>query len=172
MPWPKNTPQRSVAMPLAVVDAWALLAWLGREPGADAVNRWLQKAAVANDPLLISIVNAGEVFYRLCKAGDPERADEFSRDLRKRVLPVQLIPATNRRVWSAAGVKARYTISYADAFAATLAVEMAVPVLTGDSDFAVLEEDGICKIVWIDGWTPRPIKGRPISDTLREDREA
>lgn len=138
-------------MPLAVVDAWALLAWLGQEPGADVVDRWLRRAASTQEPLSISVVNAGEVFYRLVKDGDPEQAEEFTRDVRRRVLPVQLVAATNPRVWRAASLKARYPISYADGFAASLAAELATPVLTGDPDFAPLEADGVCKIVWING---------------------
>lgn len=136
-------------MPLAVVDAWAMLAWLGREAGAATVDRWLERAARAGDPLLMSVINAGEVFYRLSKSGESDRAEEFSRDARRRVLPLQLMPATNPRVWRAAALKGRYTIAYADAFAAGLAAELGLPVLTGDPDFAPLEADGACKVVWL-----------------------
>jgi PIN domain nuclease of toxin-antitoxin system len=136
-------------MPLAVVDAWAMLAWLGHEAGAATVDRWLERSARAGDPLLMSVINAGEVFYRLSKGGEPDRAEEFSRDVRRRVLPLQLMPATNPRVWRSAALKGRYAIAYADAFAASLGAEFAVPVLTGDPDFAPLQADGVCKVVWI-----------------------
>src|SRR3990172_10915002 len=65
----KNMKPKSPEMPAAVLDAWALLAWLGDEPGAGVVERWLGRAARNQDPLALSVINAGEVHYRLIKAG-------------------------------------------------------------------------------------------------------
>ena len=97
----------------------------------------------------MSVINAGEVYYSLAKASDQSRADEFAKDLRAQAFPIVVVPATNPRVWRAAEVKARYPIAYADAFAAALAIELRVPILTGDLDFRPLERDGAVAIEWI-----------------------
>jgi ribonuclease VapC len=141
-------PQNAGAMVSPVVDAWAVLAWLENEPGADAFDRWLRKAA-RSTPLHISVINAGEVYYSLVKAGDQSRANGFARDLRAHALPITVMPATNPRVWRAADLKARYPIAYADAFAAALAIELQAPLLTGDPDFKPLERDSGISIEWI-----------------------
>ncbi|MBI4278263.1 MAG: type II toxin-antitoxin system VapC family toxin [Armatimonadetes bacterium] len=126
-----------------------MLAWLAREPGAARVRRELERAEAAGDRLLLSTINAGEVYYRLAKSGNGDRAEEFIGELRRHRIPVQLVPATTRRVWNAARLKARYPIAYADGFAAALAREYGRPLLTGDREFEVLERAGECEIVWL-----------------------
>lgn len=140
---------KSMKMSGVVLDAWALLAWLGGEPGAVGVRRELRRAERSGTPLLLSAVNAGEVYYRLAQTRHPAGADEFLEDLRRHRLPIRIVPATNRRVWEAARLKARYRISYADAFAAALAREARLPLITGDADFAALEKAGECSVRWL-----------------------
>lgn len=142
-------PLRSPKAPSPVLDSWSVLAWLAGEPGADRVQKALEQAETSGTGLPLSIINAGEVYYRLAKGAGRSRADEFAEDLRRHRLPVRLIPASTRRVWEAARVKARYPIAYADAFAAALARETGAPLLTGDSDFRAVERDGYCAIVWL-----------------------
>ena len=85
----------------------------------------------------------------LAKGGNAGGADEFFDEVRTRRLPIQLVPATDSCVGRAARVKARYSISYADAFAAALAHETGRPLLTGDPEFQPLARDGICEIAWL-----------------------
>lgn len=132
-----------------VLDAWALLAWLGNEPGGGTVDELLRRAEAARSSLLMSIVNAGEVYYRLVKAHRHDDAEEFITDLRRHRLPLQLMPATPRRVWEAARLKARFPIAYADAFAVALSQETGLPLLTGDPDFLPLERAKECTVRWI-----------------------
>jgi len=47
------------------------------------------------------------------------------------------------------GLKARYPISYADSFAAALAMINNCPLLTGDPEFRSLEKQGIISIEWL-----------------------
>lgn len=136
--------------PSLVLDSWALLAWLGGEPGAARVREELDRAEAQEGNLLLSVINGGEVYYRLIKTGRREQAAALVEDLRRRRFPIRLIPATNRRVWQAAEVKALYPIAYADAFAAALAHESGLPLLTGDPEFAAVERDGYCQIAWIE----------------------
>lgn len=50
---------------------------------------------------------------------------------------------------SAARLKARYAISYADAFVVVVAQEQQAILLTGDPEFKPLEVDGILKVEWL-----------------------
>jgi predicted nucleic acid-binding protein len=49
----------------------------------------------------------------------------------------------------AASLKARYPISYTDSFAAALAKIRNCALLTGDSEFKVLEKERIICIEWL-----------------------
>lgn len=140
-----------------VLDSWAILALVGNELGAERVEAVLDRAEASKNLLLLSIINAGEVYYRLLKTGKRDLAEEFVGDLRRHRLPIRLVPATNTRVWRAAQIKAEHAIAYADAFAAALAQEAGCAVLTGDPEFAALGSAGICRVAWI-GRAYRPRK--------------
>lgn len=135
-------------MPI-VFDAFALLAWLQGGAGAPEVRGWLAKAEDRETDAFVSIVNLGEVYYRLRKLGEAEAAEEFLQDIRVRAIPIKVAPAINRRVLEAARLKAKYPIGYADGFAAALAQELRSPLLTGDHDFDLLAKDGTLQVVWL-----------------------
>lgn len=132
-----------------VFDAFALMAWLHGESGALQVEEWLIKAEHKDVDVFVSIVNLGEVYYRLQRIDQVEAAEEFLQDIRVRAIPIKAAPATNRRVWAAARLKAKYPIAYADGFAAALAQELHSPLLTGDPDFELLAKDGALQVVWL-----------------------
>ncbi len=53
---------------LKVLDAWAMLAWLNDEqPAADKVQKMLDEAETGGLQLRMSIINVGEVYYRLAR---------------------------------------------------------------------------------------------------------
>jgi predicted nucleic acid-binding protein len=85
------------------------------------VEEWLAKAEQKETDIFVSVVNLGEVYYRMQKVGQPEAAEEFLQDIRIRAIPIKMTLATNGRVRAAAKLKARYPIAYADRFAAALA---------------------------------------------------
>ncbi|MBI2831496.1 MAG: type II toxin-antitoxin system VapC family toxin [Chloroflexi bacterium] len=132
-----------------VFDTFALMAWLQEEPSAPQVEDWLVKAEQKDIDVFVSIVNLGEVYYRMQKLGQDEAAEEFLQDIRMRAIPLKAAPATNRRVWAAARLKAKYPIAYADGFAAALAQELHAPLLTGDPDFELLAKEGVVQVVWL-----------------------
>jgi len=136
-------------MPLAVLDAWALLAWMQGEPAAAEVRRWLERAERAQDPLALSLISAGEVYYTVWRRRGEATAQAVATDLRGGRMPVRLYPASASRVWAAARLKARYPIAYADAFAVGLAQELHVPLLTGDPELAGLRGGEACRIEWL-----------------------
>ncbi len=142
-------PRKSRRAVSYVLDAWAVLAWLAGEPAARRVERELRAADTLGPRLHLSVINAGDVYYRQAKAAGVDAADRFLADLRSGSLPIRLAEAHERRVWQAARLKAKYPIAYPDAFAAALAQELDLSVLTGDLDFRVLEQSGECRIDWL-----------------------
>ncbi len=132
-----------------VFDAFALMTWLQGEQGSLQVEEWLARAEQKETDIFISTINLGEVYYRLQKVGQTEAAEEFLQDIREKNIPIKMAPATNRRVWAAARLKAGYPIAYADGFAAALAQELYSPLLTGDRDFELLAADGTLQIIWL-----------------------
>lgn len=76
-----------------VLDSFAVLALLENEKGADQISKLLRLGDRKQAHLWLSVINMGEVLYII----ERERGIE------------------------AAHVKARYAVSYADAFAAALA---------------------------------------------------
>lgn len=95
----------------------------------------------------MSIINLGEVYYRTAKASDETNArlilDRF------RHTPIVVAPAENQLVFHAASLKARFPISYADSFAAALAVQRGARLVTGDPDFRPLETANLLRIYWL-----------------------
>jgi predicted nucleic acid-binding protein len=132
-----------------VFDAYALMTWLQEEQGALQVEEWLTKAEQKETDIFVSVINLGEVYYRMQKVGQAEAAEEFLQDIRIRAIPIKMIPASNRRVWAAARLKARYPMAYADGFAAALAQELHSPLLTGDRDFELLARDEALQVIWL-----------------------
>lgn len=142
-------PRKSRAVASLVLDSWAVLAWLSGEASARHVQSALRTAETRGLRAYLSVINAGEVYYRQARSAGFDVADRFLVDLRSGVLPIRLADAHDRRVWQAARLKAKYPIAYADAFAGALAQELDLPVLTGDRDFRVLEQAGECRIQWL-----------------------
>lgn len=123
-----------------VLDAWALLALLQKEePAASRVKQLLENAQNERVQLFISIMNLGEVYYRIGKAKGEAEARKTLEEIRRLSLMVE--PATDERVFTAAGFKIRHAISYADAFAAALADELRAVLATGDPELERLQNE-------------------------------
>lgn len=132
------------------LDAYAILCWMQDEPGADEVERHL--AAGVQDEAsrcAISVVNLGEVYYRIGRSRGLGEAEDFWSDVHAGLLPFQVVEVTRNRVRRAAALKARYAIAYADAFAIQLALERGLPLLTGDPEMKVVERREPLEILWL-----------------------
>ena len=69
---------------------------------------------------------------------------------RIRALPINIIDRIDEELLlTAAGLKAKYPVSYADSFAAALAMVKNCPLLSGDPEFTSLEKQGIISIEWL-----------------------
>jgi len=119
-------------MDRVVFDAFAVLAWLKDETGADFVGAVLADASIGKSWAGICAVNLGEVYYISARERGRAHADAALRYLRH--LAWDVLPAPNRLVWEAAKYKARFPISYADAFALACARDQGADLVTGDPE--------------------------------------
>ena len=121
-----------------VLDAWAILALIQREePAAARVRALLEEADRGDLQLFISIINLGEVVYRVGKIRGEIDAFETLNQVGR--LPVDILPATEDAVFAAARFKMHYPISYADAFAAAAAESLDATLVTGDPELIALK---------------------------------
>ena len=102
-----------------VFDSWPVMAYLQGEPPVKRIIEIIAEAHDRGDALLMSVVNAGEVWYTIAQRGGTYAADG-AIDL-VRSLGVEFIDVDWATTQIAAGYKARGGISYADCFAAALA---------------------------------------------------
>ncbi len=130
-----------------VLDTWALMAFLKDEPAAEEVEKLLQKARDEKVRLLLCVVNWGELYYGLTRAGGEQVAEQTMTQLA--MFPIQLVPVSEdlHLVREAAKLKAKHTMSYADCFAAALAKMKRAELITGDPEFKQLR--GAIRISWL-----------------------
>ena len=131
--------------PRYVLDSYALLGYLRDEPMADRIESLLSEAARGQTDLYLSTISLGEISYIVERQRDAVACQDALARLV--TFPIQLQEATCERVMAAARLKARYAISYADAFAAALAQEFGAPVVTGDREFEQVES--LVDVLWL-----------------------
>jgi predicted nucleic acid-binding protein len=132
-------------MATRVLDSWALMAFFKGEPAAAAVEALIEKAADNRGKLLLCVVNWGEVYYSMWRAGGKQAADNAAEDLSR--LPLELVDADLALSKQAAIYKAAHKMSYADCFAAALAKVKSAELVTGDQEFKEVEKE--IKINWL-----------------------
>lgn len=133
----------------ACLDAFAWLAWLQDEPGAAAVQQWLDDAEAGRAECVTSVINLGEAYYRLVRVERRTEAESLWRMALRGTLPVSVKDATRLRVRRAAELKSRHAIAYADAFAVATALEFNAILLTGDPEIKPLEGDQHLEVQWL-----------------------
>lgn len=116
-----------------ILDSYALLCLFDRKRKKE--GHIVKKHMEGGKRLLLSKINEGEVFYKLYKYLGSGIAYGFREDLRQGLIPVQVVSVNDKRAEAASEIKANYPVSYADAFCIALAVELGMPVLTGDPEF-------------------------------------
>jgi len=109
-----------------------MLAFLNRERGFERVKTLLRTAESSAEPLLMNEINIGEVYYITAKDRSMEQAEEFLHRLE--TLPIQPVTNSFADVLEAARIKARFPISYADAFAVATALRENAAVVTRDPE--------------------------------------
>jgi len=116
-----------------VLDANALYRFLTGGPGAGIVNQLFKQARDAEQPLRMSVINWGEVYYTIAKA---EGFAETSRIMaRVKLLPLAVLDADETVTARAAQLKAGHELPYAGCFAAATAAKDDVLVTSDAKDF-------------------------------------
>jgi predicted nucleic acid-binding protein len=116
-----------------VLDANALYRFLTGGPGADIVNRLFKQARDAEQPLRMSVINWGEVYYTIAKSeGFAETARVMDR---VKLLPLAVLDAGEAVTARAAQLKAGHGLPYADCFAAATAAKDDILVTSDAKDF-------------------------------------
>jgi uncharacterized protein len=130
------------------LDSWPVLEWIkGRQPASERFMDLIVQSANRDITFAMSRINYGEVIYSIRKAPEILNRDaalEFFY-----CLLIEVHSAEDALVDAAVELKSRYSFSYADAFAAALAIKLNSPVVTGDQEFRVLEADGVLKLHWL-----------------------
>lgn len=131
-----------------VLDAWAVMAWLeGETPAHKRVSVLFAAASEQRVALSISMINVGEIFYSITKRRGAAAAEEFLADLA--TFPVTIVTPGRRQILEAARLKARFPISYADAFAMQAAIEVDAPLVTGDDEIRDVSARAGLRLDWI-----------------------
>jgi ribonuclease VapC len=128
-----------------VLDSWAVLAYLEDENPGKQVAEILADAHEHGTSLLMTTVNAGEVWYILAREVSEPEAERAVADLKR--LGIQFVDADWNLTRLAAGFKAKHRMSYADCFAAALAKDHKADLVTGDKEFQQVQHD--IRIHWL-----------------------
>lgn len=132
-------------MKAAVLDSYALLAFLFGERGHQRVLDLLQRMAAASQALLIAAPSWAEVRYVSQRKVGAARWGEAREKLLG--LPLDIVPADQTLAEIAGEIKATKRMSLADCFAAALARQRRAELYTGDPEFRRVEKD--ISIVWL-----------------------
>ena len=128
-----------------VFDSWALLALFEDEPSAGHVRSLLVEAQESHSALWISVVNLGEIWYTIARRYAGSEADASIQQILELGFEAEGVDWDMAK--RAADFKARHRLSYADCFAAALAQQRRVELVTGDREFRPLE--GEIRIHWL-----------------------
>lgn len=127
-----------------VLDTHAIFAFLQKEAGEELVARLIERTAM-DVTLNLSIINFGEIAYITEREQGEEKSAQILADVRR--LPLVLCEVTEARVLAAARIKARHAVSYADAFAITLAQELGATLVSGDPEITAVPE--LVPLLWL-----------------------
>lgn len=128
-----------------VLDSHALIAYLEDETGAPRVKTLLAQAEKNQAEIFLAIINYGEVVYITEREQGLVAAQTVIAAIDQ--LPVTIVEADRKLTFAAASIKAKYPISYADAFVVALARTLDAKILTGDPEFQSLEK--LATVEWM-----------------------
>lgn len=128
-----------------ILDAFALIAYLEDEPGAERIDKVFQEVEDNKAHVFLSIINLGEVIYNTERRYGLAKAQDTLALIQR--LPIGVLPADNQTVLAAAHIKANYPISYSDAFVVVAAQKLNGTIMTGDPEFQDITE--LARIEWL-----------------------
>ena len=131
-----------------VLDSFALLGYLENETFSERVEKLLKQARQGKIRAYLHAIHLGEVYYITLREQGQDLADLAYA--RIKAFPLRYIESIDDEMLRTAGrLKANYPISYADAFAASLAIINHSSLLTGDPAFKKLEKKEDISIEWL-----------------------
>lgn len=134
-------------MKKVVFDSYALIAFFRQEKGYELVRELLVKMANDESEGYITTINVGEVYYMISRKSSTKNADIALDALLK--FPLHIIEADLKLSLEAAKLKAKYSLSYADAFAGALTINRKAILITGDDEFENLTGEAGFKVRYI-----------------------
>ena len=133
-------------MKTTVLDSYAVITYLQRQPGYEEVARIFEECATKDREALMCVINWGEVIFHALRTGGDQKAT-LAEDA-MRAIPITVEHEVSKELTlQAARFKAFHKLSYADCFAAALAVKKKCELVTGDKEFKNVEKE--VKIRWI-----------------------
>ena len=124
---------------VVVLDSWAMMAYLDGEPAGQEVRQMLRNARKKQLQVLFSLINYGECLYIVEREQGLQQAQRAIGIIDQ--LALHVVPADRSLVFEAARLKARYPISYADAFGVAVAKRNHGRIVTGDPEFKAVEPE-------------------------------
>ncbi|VFM95051.1 MAG: Predicted nucleic acid-binding protein, contains PIN domain [Candidatus Kentron sp. G] len=136
-------------MTAVVIDACVLIAYLFDEDGSDFFESLLLQARHHEIELVMHNINLGEVYYDILKRNDVTSARKGYNYIR--CLPIRFEDRVgDGLIYIAGELKAKWRISYADAFAGAQAILLNAELLTTDrKEFEPLKQAAVMKIKWL-----------------------
>ncbi|MFI5186036.1 MAG: type II toxin-antitoxin system VapC family toxin [Chitinophagales bacterium] len=130
-----------------VFDSFALIAFFRKEAGYELVRDLLVKISNDESEGYMTTVNIGEIYYMICRKSNSKNAEEAIYALLH--FPIQIIEADLKLTLEAAKLKAKYSFSFADAFAASLTINKKATLITGDKEFEALDGETNFKVKYL-----------------------
>lgn len=128
-----------------LLDSHAVLKFLRREEGSEALEQLFRRAAAGDLQLLMSEINLREVYHIVLRAWGETAGEEILSSFL--LFPIERVGADFDLVLSAARLKAELPVSYADCFAIATTMKHGASIVTGDPDFKRVENR--LAIVWV-----------------------
>ena len=120
-----------------VLDTSALLSVIQDEPGADFVEARLEEGASGKIVIAASFVSLTEILYKTIQLADKRRADELVAVIKS--WPVQFVHSDEALCIAAGEIKARFLVSFADAFVGATAQRFGALLIHKDPEFESLK---------------------------------
>jgi predicted nucleic acid-binding protein len=136
---------KPIQMSSYVLDAFALIAFFQNEPGRARVEELFWNAANGVDELHATVVNVGEMMYRIRRRSGNTAASRAL--LRLDQMPIEIVDVGRDLALQASYAKAARRLGYLDCFVFALALGLGATVVTGDDDFQVVED--LVNIDWL-----------------------
>ena len=128
-----------------VLDSWAMMAFFENEPAAEQVEKIIVEAHQNGVPLMMSVVNVGELWYNTVRGHSQADAERVVQELDN--LGIAVVEANWEITKQAAIFKTKGRLAFADCFAAALAKLRKAEIVTGDPEFKQIEEQ--VKVLWV-----------------------